>query len=128
MALSDQCGDHTQRVLDILSRFTSAFPQGRPSAVVQGQTRGDVILVTGTTGGLGCNILAHLCLDPHVKKIYALNRSSPHKGLEERQVEIFKQRGVLEDCLNHPKYQLVEARLSEPLLGLNTELYTEVWK
>ncbi|KAK0453913.1 hypothetical protein EV421DRAFT_2007167 [Armillaria borealis] len=33
-----------------------------------------VVLVTGTTGGLGCHILANLVLDETVKHIYAVNR------------------------------------------------------
>ena len=85
-----------------------------------------VILVTGTTGSFGCNILAQLCLDPDVKWIYALNRASPRAELKERQDKALKQRDVFDVCLRYPKYQLLEADLSQPLLGLSAEVYTEV--
>lgn len=61
-----------------------------------------------------------------MKKIYALNRDSSREGLKERQVQALKLRGVLDDCLRYPKYQLVEADLGKPLLGLGVELHTEV--
>lgn len=44
----------------------------------------------------------------------------------DRQVKALQDRGVLEDCLRCPKFQLVEADLSKPLLGLHADLYAEV--
>ncbi|KAJ3492155.1 hypothetical protein NLI96_g174 [Meripilus lineatus] len=118
--------DHIRHLFDTLARYSAGFPRKQPRFPSRNQGPGDVILVTGTTGGLGCNILSQLCLDPRVKRIYALNRASIAEGLTERQSKALKKRGVLEDCLGDPKYQLVEACLSEPLLGINAQLYTEI--
>lgn len=120
--------NQTQHLFDTLARYTTTIPRKHSGVPVRNRMPGDIVLVTGTTGSFGCNILAQLCLDPDVKWIYALNRASPRVDLTERQVTALKQRGVLDDCLRYPKYQLLEADLSQTLLGLSTELYTEVCK
>ena len=115
----------SQRVLSVLAGFTASFPK-RPHPLRLRREGGDVILLTGTTGGFGCNILSQLSLDPSVAKIYALNRASPREGLASRQMKALAQRGILEECQKFSKFQLVEADLSKPNLGLTPELYTEV--
>ena len=115
----------TKALLSALTKYTTDYPE-RPYPLQLRKDEGEVILVTGTTGGFGCNILAQLSLDPRVKRIYALNRSSPKGGLVDRQLKALKQRGVLDECLRSSKFELIEADLGKPLLGLSPGVYEEV--
>ncbi|KAK0216124.1 putative polyketide synthase [Armillaria fumosa] len=54
---------------------------------------GKVVLVTGTTGGLGCHILANLIFDPDVLHIYAVNRPGDIP-IDERQRRAFLDRDL----------------------------------
>lgn len=122
---SSNGGPRVQDMLSLLRSHTTSFPE-RPHRLRGRVLTGDVILLTGTTGGFGSNILGQLSLDPSVKKIYALNRRSPRETLPSRQLKALEQRGVLETCLAVPKFQLLEADLSQPNLGLSRVLYEEV--
>lgn len=114
-----------QEMLALLGKYTATFPERRKPLRTQ-REGGDVILLTGTTGGFGCNILGQLSLDPSVKQIYALNRSSASESLVLRQLKALNQRGVLDACMRSPKFQLLEADLSQPYLGLDLNKYNEV--
>ena len=87
---------------------------------------GDTILVTGTTGGLGCALLAYLVELPNVLRIYAVNRKSK-VALVERQRSTLHDRGYnAQAILENGKVVLVEAATEEPQLGVSSELYGEV--
>ncbi|TCD63425.1 putative NRPS-like protein biosynthetic cluster [Steccherinum ochraceum] len=110
----------TSELQEMVAKFTFAFPQ-RPANLVRRPDDGDVVFVTGTTGGFGCNILAQLSHDPSVKKIYAVNRPSKDPVL--RQVNAMEKQGLLEDCLRNAKFELVEGDLSLPNFGLDVVTY-----
>ena len=112
-----------QDVQKLIDKYTSSFPL-RPQELKTRNTSGDIILLTGTTGGLGCNILAHLSMDPSVKKIFAFNRPSHTPIL--RQIHTMERQGLLDECMRSPKFQLIEGDLSKPALGLNPETFNEV--
>ncbi|KAJ7185924.1 hypothetical protein C8R46DRAFT_388493 [Mycena filopes] len=68
-----------------------------------------VVLVTGTTGELGCYLLARLLEDKNVVQVYALNRaSSLEEGLHGRQVRALRERGLDTNILDSPKLSLLE--------------------
>ena len=106
-----------KEMFHLLEKYTSNLPT-RPHDMMEDERSGDVILLTGTTGGFGCNILAHLSLDTSVKKVYALNRHSASDGVIQRQIATMNKLGLLEDCLHCPKFHLLEGDLSQPTLGL----------
>ena len=114
-----------KKLLSTIEKHTASF-SSRPKDLIDRHEDGDVILLTGTTGGLGCNILAHLSLDPSVKKVYALNRSSGSGSLIKRQVDAMDKQGLLEECLRSPKFNLLEGDLSRPAFGLNPEVFETV--
>ena len=106
-----------------VDKYTSNFPS-RPQTLKPRNSDGDVVLLTGTTGGFGCNILAHLSLDPSVKKVYAFNRQSGIPIM--RQIQTMERQGLLEECMRCPKFRLVEGDLGQPKFGLSSELFAEV--
>ncbi|CAA7263092.1 unnamed protein product [Cyclocybe aegerita] len=87
-----------------------------------------VVLLTGSTGNLGAQILAGLLKDPRVKQIYALNRPSPTPGklILERHKEKFEDKGLDNSLLVDGKLVLIEGELAKDRLGLSDEHYEEL--
>lgn len=106
-----------------VARHTSNFPS-RPPLLRSRSNGGDVVLVTGTTGGFGCHILAQLSQDPTVRKVYAFNR--PSEDMVARQLYAMQKQGLLEECLRHPKFELLEGDLRRPDFGLDPATYDRV--
>lgn len=106
-----------------VARLTSDFSV-RPISLRHRPRDGDVVFVTGTTGGYGCNILAQLSHDPSVKKVYAFNR--PSDDIIPRQLYAMQKQGLLEDCLRSSKFEMVEGDLSRSGFGLDPEMYEKV--
>ncbi|TIB07001.1 hypothetical protein E3P89_04078 [Wallemia ichthyophaga] len=87
------------------------------------------VVVTGTTGGLGTELLVTLIHDPSVKRVYALNRANPRKrkSIKERQVDSLARKGIpAAGIVESQKLSLIEADLAKPDLGLSTTIYLEI--
>ena len=85
----------------------------------------DTIILTGSTGSLGIELLASLLENPRVARIYALNRkSSAH--LEQRHHIILSERGLDPSIIKSEKVRLLEIDLEAELFGLSSDLYEEV--
>ncbi|THG97884.1 hypothetical protein EW026_g4198 [Hermanssonia centrifuga] len=112
----------TQRLHDLVSHYTSDFP-ARPETLRESIATKDAVLVTGTTGGLGCHILMHLLSDSSVGTVYALNRPS---ATFERQVQAFQSNGLDADCLNLPKLRFIRGDLCEKSFGLEASVFEEI--
>lgn len=104
----------------MVAKYASNF-SSRPSLLRPRPDYGDVVFVTGTTGGFGCNILAQLSRDDAVRKVYAFNR--PSQGTILRQMQVIQKQGLLEDCLRKPKFELIEGDLTQPYFGLEPDVY-----
>lgn len=115
---------HIRELQDTVKRFTSSFPARPANLRPRPTSSGDVVLLTGTTGGLGANLLAHFTTDPTVSKIFAFNR--PSGNVVQRQVDAFSKHGVVEDCLRCPKYHLIEGDLTKPFFGLDEITFIQV--
>ncbi|KAJ7656557.1 hypothetical protein B0H17DRAFT_1265163 [Mycena rosella] len=80
---------------------------------------GQAILLTGSTGALGCHILAQLLGKDQVQTIYALNRKSPDGvALVERQITAFKNQGLPHTLVQSAKLTLLEGELSDVNFGM----------
>ncbi|KAI0322463.1 hypothetical protein OF83DRAFT_1235553 [Amylostereum chailletii] len=85
------------------------------------------VLLTGSTGSLGCLLLARLATDPHVKKIICLNR--PQQGaasIRECQIHLMERRGAAMDSALWSKVAIFEADTSRPDFGLSEENFKEL--
>ncbi|KAL6303205.1 male sterility protein-domain-containing protein, partial [Sparassis latifolia] len=89
---------------------------------------GKTILVTGTTGRLGCHLLSQLLQRPDVIRVYALNRNSQGSdvALRARQQEAFKTWGLDVGLLNSEKLMLMASELPKRYMGLSKERYDEI--
>lgn len=90
-------------------------------------TAGAVVLLTGSTGGLGSQLLEPLLRNPGVRKVYAYNRpSKPPATVLERQKDAFEDRGLDGALLHSEKLVFVEGNSALPKLGLEDNLFEEV--
>ena len=92
---------------------------------------GEVVLVTGTTGALGCYLLAELVRRPEIRIVYAINRVRPGgndhtKSLAERQKKALYERGLDSKIIHSEKVVLLEADLSLLRFGLADDVYHKV--
>jgi hypothetical protein len=84
-----------------------------------------VVVLTGSTGGLGSYILASLLQREDVSVIYAFNRPS-NGSIQRRQISRFEDRGLDVTLLQSEKLVYVETDTSHDRLGLDNELYQRV--
>jgi len=115
-----------REVQALVDNYTKSFPT---RLAVNGSAylpSGNVYLLTGTTGGLGSNVLAQLLQAPDVKRVYAFNRPSNSSTSQERQLSAFKKRGLDTSVLSSGKVVYVEGDLSASGFALDDILYGEV--
>jgi thioester reductase-like protein len=120
--------EHVAQINAFIERY-SYLPQvghaSSPSSTATAPTD-KVVLLTGTTGNLGSDLLSILLHDPTVRKVYALNRLSPEASSEERVKKQFEEKGLASYLLASPKVVFIDGKLAEPKLGLSATQYDEV--
>ncbi|KZT01334.1 acetyl-CoA synthetase-like protein [Laetiporus sulphureus 93-53] len=112
----------------MISTHTKAFPAHKESLrSALSSLDGDVVVLTGTTGSLGCRVLAELASDTTVARVYALNRSSSsEQTLSERQKLAMATHGLDAGLLQGGKVILLESDVASTNLGLPEDVYEEV--
>jgi hypothetical protein len=110
----------------LIEKNSAQFPSRRiDSSLDASPADGDVVLLTGTTGGFGCNILAQLTASDSISKIYAFDRPAQGRSLSVRQRDALDAGGHDSSILCLPKVQLVEADLSLSGLDILPALFEE---
>ncbi|KAG0695028.1 hypothetical protein DFH29DRAFT_957159 [Suillus ampliporus] len=85
------------------------------------------VLLTGSTGGLGCFLLAELLSRVNVSRVYAFNRaSSSGISVLDRQRAAFLDRGLDEGLLTSKRLVFIEGDTSDPTLGLKSGVLEEL--
>ncbi|KAH0578600.1 hypothetical protein H2248_003740 [Termitomyces sp. 'cryptogamus'] len=88
---------------------------------------GLVVLLTGSTGHLGSQILANLLKEDRISRIYAFNRDSrKSKSLLDRHVERFTDIGINLSLLQSEKLHLITGDATRADLGIEEGLYREI--
>lgn len=106
-----------------VERYSADFPE-RPLDLVARPPGKDVVLITGTTGGFGCDTLEHLLRDENVGRVYAFNRKGT-RALDRQRAQ-FVTRGLDTSLLDSPKFVMVEAALHERGFGIEHALREEI--
>ncbi|EJD40551.1 acetyl-CoA synthetase-like protein [Auricularia subglabra TFB-10046 SS5] len=123
-AAFDATAVKAKEIEDMLAKYTQSFPAHTPST--QGP-EGLAVLVTGTTGGLGTNLLAQLLVSPDVRRVYALNRPGPAgSSLLNRHTAAFLDRGVDPALLDLDRFILLEGDTTREDLGIPASVYDEL--
>lgn len=97
-----------------------------PVATSEGLHQRHVVLLTGSTGGLGSYLLASLLRREDIAIVYAFNRPSKTGGAKERQRAAFEDRGFDTALLDSDKLVFVEGDAAQPNLSLDDQTYGEV--
>ncbi|KIK64020.1 hypothetical protein GYMLUDRAFT_40242 [Collybiopsis luxurians FD-317 M1] len=85
-----------------------------------------VVLLTGSTGNLGSQVLASLLEKDSVARVYTINRPSTKISTLDRHKERFQDKELDIDLLSSKKLTLLEGDTSQPHLGLSDEDYNEL--
>ena len=111
----------------LVDKYTKGFPARLAlNGSAYPGVHGDIYLLTGTTGGLGSNMLAQLLEASAVTRVYAFNRPTKSATSQARQYSAFAQRGLNTSLLSSKKLVYVEGDLNAPGFALGDELYGEV--
>jgi thioester reductase-like protein len=99
----------------LVKKYIRDLPAATPNKPVAAQ-KGQVIIITGTTGALGSYLLDLALKCPHVGKVICFNRGADSR---ERQIKITSARGLSTDF---SRAEFLQADLAEPDLGLAPEV------
>ena len=104
------------------SNLSSAAPA---NSIARSGPHTKVVLLTGSTGSLGCMLLSRFMADSTIEKIFCLNR--PRDGAHDYQVKVMKKRGIVaKEDQDWGKVIFLGANASQVNLGLNSEQYEDV--
>ncbi|KAI0749979.1 male sterility protein-domain-containing protein [Daedaleopsis nitida] len=106
------------------ARYSADIPSRPPSLRPRPKTGKDVVLITGTTGNFGSDLLENLLREDTIGKIYAVNRRGS-QALE-RQKAAFREREFDETILDSERFIMVEGDLGAPWLGIEPTLLEEI--
>ncbi|KNG91356.1 putative polyketide synthase [Aspergillus nomiae NRRL 13137] len=87
------------------------------------ESDGQVVLLTGATGSLGCHIMAHLARQQSVSTIFCLNRTKGNDEPLQRQTSELKKRGICLAAHELSKVKVLGATTYHSNLGLSSEQY-----
>lgn len=118
-SIEEMIGKYSTGLQNVIPR-----PAGDATANPDG---GAVVLLTGSTGSLGSQILAFLLESGDVARVYALNRpSSGARTIEERHRARFRDRGLDVCLLGSKRVRYLEGDSAQDGLGLSPDIYEEV--
>jgi hypothetical protein len=115
-----------KEMAEVVEKYSKDFPAHIGTAMVRPED-GQVVALTGTTGGLGSTLLASLYASQDVRKVFALNRrSSKGDSLKDRQRRALLDRGLDDSLVDSEKVVLLEGDMTLPDFGLEQKVFEEV--
>lgn len=111
-----------KRLTNLIQQYTCDWPVHKP---LKEYGKEEVVLLTGSTGGLGSQLLAQLIELPNVSRIYALNRPGK-KSSYDRHIDVFIDRGNNTELLKSSKIVFAEGDTSIQGFALSSSLFEEV--
>jgi len=111
--------------------FTGQLDSNSSTTTVDGgrgtADRNIVVLLTGSTGCLGSQVLENLLLNSGIGRVYTFNRrSSSSRSQLERHLDRFRDKGLDLSALQSNKWTPLEGDLAKKELGLSESVYKEV--
>ncbi|KAF9070458.1 male sterility protein-domain-containing protein [Rhodocollybia butyracea] len=117
---------HEAVIEDMISIYSKGLDAPLPESNANSVPSTTVVLLTGSTGNLGAQILATLLSTESVSKVYTLNRPSSKLSIEQRHKERFEDKGLNSSLLSSKKLVLLEGESSQPKLGLTDVVYGQL--
>ncbi|KAJ6472708.1 hypothetical protein C8R47DRAFT_1295530, partial [Mycena vitilis] len=116
----------TSAMHEMVGKYTHNLPTHRGEKKMPPATA-KVVLITGTTGELGCYLLSRLLADDNVAQVYALNRLAVQQpALRERQTLALLDRGLDVSILDLPKLVLLEGEIGKTRFDLDDSVYRQM--
>lgn len=116
-------GSPTAPMEAMIAKYTQGFDVPIPRNT--SPRSGAVVLLTGTTGGLGSHILDMLLRSQLVERVYAFNRPG-RRSISDRQHAAFMDRGLDGKMLSSDKLVYVEGDTAKADLGVPVDVWTKV--
>lgn len=112
----------------LAEKYTTDFPVHQPLPPQQPSPAVlDTILLVGSRGGIGANLLSQLLRRHCVRKVYALNRNHDDgRTSQERQRDELHLQGLDPSLAESEKLVLLEGKTSHATLGLTRDMFDEV--
>ncbi|KAJ7360799.1 putative aminoadipate reductase [Mycena albidolilacea] len=122
--------DSTDGPAALVEKMIAKYSEGFEAAVDHphksaASSNGMVVLLTGSTGGLGSHILEILLSLPSTERVYAFNRRG-RTSASERQRAAFIDRGLNVALLSSEKLVYLEGDTAKEDLGLPLNVWTEI--
>ena len=108
----------------LVKKYSSEFVQ-HGGDLSTSESQGNIFLITGTTGTLGCFLLAEILGSASVVKVYALNRPGT-QSLRNRQRAALEEKSLDPALVDSPKLVLLESNALSPYLGLQMNDYSRI--
>lgn len=114
--------DQIKDIEDMVAKYTKNMPTAKKDWPHPSQI---VVLLTGSTGNVGCHVLESLLSEPRISKVYTFNRPSAVPQAE-RQKDAFEARNLPVAALESPKLVYLVGDLAIENFGLEKEIFDEV--
>jgi hypothetical protein len=99
--------------------------QALPATEESLELRSPTVLLTGSTGHLGCHLLAGLFKSDTIELVYAFNRPA-EMDIKERHRMAFQDAGLDAELLGCAKIKFVQGDFAKSDFGIEEDLYREV--
>ncbi|KAJ7636277.1 putative aminoadipate reductase [Roridomyces roridus] len=109
----------------MVKKYSAGLELGIGEKAVSPSGSGAVVLLTGSTGGLGSQLLDLLIRSPGVARVYGYNRAGGVPILQ-RQKEAFEERALDAGVLGSSKLMFLEGDSTREDLGLSSEVLDEL--
>jgi thioester reductase-like protein len=109
----------------MIAKYSAGFDATGLHEKSAASSSGTVVLLTGSTGGLGSHVLEILLSLPSVDRVYAFNRKS-RVPVSERQREAFVDRALEVTLLTSEKLVYLEGDTSKTDLELPLDVWNTV--
>ncbi|EIW76887.1 acetyl-CoA synthetase-like protein [Coniophora puteana RWD-64-598 SS2] len=121
---------HVEAMEAMIKKYSVGLPGAGAKAAPNGHVAmpkgASVVLLTGSTGALGSELLAGLLARDDVQTVYAFNRPGKGQSLLERQSAAFESRGLDSKILKSDKLVLIEGDAEQENLGLPDDIYEKI--
>ncbi|KAE9406898.1 acetyl-CoA synthetase-like protein [Gymnopus androsaceus JB14] len=116
---------HEESIEEMISKYSQGLDTPLPHPVPVDPTQ-QYVLLTGSTGNLGAQLLETLLLDDSVARVYTLNRPSTKTSMYERHIARFQDKALDVSLLSSPKLVFLSGETSREDLGLPEDTLTEL--
>ncbi|KAF5372278.1 hypothetical protein D9757_009652 [Collybiopsis confluens] len=119
---------HEQAIEEMIEKYSQGLdlPISAPVTAAEESRTRECILLTGSTGNLGAQMLESLLAKQEVERVYTLNRPSSTASMMDRHRDRFEDKGLDVSLLSSPKLVFLEGETSHDDLGLLHEQLSEL--